>query len=161
MKNSESQSTLDATELLSQLKGIQLPEAPVAADLKLLYLCLVICAIALIVLAKSRFKSRQTWHKAALSKLKDLQSLPDQDSLHQTAILLKRITISEGDRIAAQHLTGELWLKYLDKFFSTDFFSAGGGRVFGSALYRAGTTPEKNLHANLRRLIKRHRRNQS
>ena len=158
--DSESQSPLDATELLAQLKGMQLPEAPIAADLGLMYLSLGICAVALIVFTVTHIKSRRTWHTTALRNLKDIQKQPAHNTLQQTAVLLKRITLTDADRKSVQHLNGERWLKYLDAFFSTDFFSAGSGQVFGSALYQPNATAEKNLYTELRRLIKRHKRNQ-
>lgn len=151
----------DTTALLAQLKGIQLPEAPVSPSLWPLYLCLAVCAAALVVFAIRHYKRKRTWHRPALKKLKEIQRGSTAESLQQTAVLLKRIALTEGNREAIQHLNGERWLQYLDRFFNTDYFSSGNGRIFGNALYQPDAFADQNLHNDLGRLIKQHSRRQS
>ncbi len=151
----------DTTALLAQLKDIHLPVAPVSPALWPVYLSLAVCAVALLVFAYRHFKSKRTWHSAALENLKAIQQHSSADSLQQTAVLLKRIALTEGNRQTIQHLSGDRWLRYLDHLFGTDFFSAGNGRIFGNALYQPQASADQNLFADLRRLIKRHRRLQS
>lgn len=187
--SSESDNQLDTTELLAQLKGVHLPEAPVPADLWPIYASLAVCTIALLVFARKHLKRKQTWHKTALQSLKKIEQRSGQrsskkssnesnqqtskqsnqhaseqscqqtgDSLQQTAVLLKRIALTTGGRESTQHLSGEPWLKHLDKLFATDFFTLGDGRVFGTALYQANVSAKDNVLTDLKQLIKRHKR---
>ena len=160
----DSENALDTTELLAQLKGIHLPEAPVAPNLWPMILSLIICAVAALVFARRHLRGKQTWHHSALDTLDGIQkqeNINSNDSLHQTAVLLKRIALTEGGRESVQRLNGEPWLNYLDTFFATEFFSAGDGRVFGEALYKAEALEKETVLSDLKQLIKRHKRQHS
>ncbi len=159
--NSDFDNKLDTTELLAQLKGVHLPEAPVPADLWPVVLSLAVCAIALLVFAIKHIHVKRTWHRTALDTLAIIDKRSRHqpyNSLQQTAVLLKRISLTTDERKTVKHLTGDAWLRHLDTFFSTNYFTCGNGRIFGSALYQVNTTAETTVLSEIEKLIKRHKR---
>ena len=151
-------STQDTAELLSQLKGIHLPVAPVAPDLKPVYLSLALCVIALLVFLFRRYRRTGSWHTEALIALKTIQRGSPPDALPRIATLLRRIALTEDNHPEVRHLHGDNWLGYLDIFFQTDFFSNGDGRIFGDALYRSSPRIAGQMYTDLEKLIKRRKR---
>jgi len=152
--------SLDTAELLAQLKGIHLPEAPVAPSLYPVYFSAVVCIFAVFAYLARNYKNKKHWHKDALHELEQIRKTSASNAIQQTATLLKRIALTHTTDKNILNMHGDPWLEYLDRFYQTNFFSEGSGRVFGSALYKPGTTPDKNLYADLQRLIKRRGRMQ-
>ena len=150
--------TQDTAELLSQLKGVHLPDAPVAPSLLPVYLSILLCVVALIAFILKINRNDNNEYDEALSTLSRIRKDSTANELQKTAALLKRIALTHDARPAVRLLHGNPWLEYLDNFYQTDFFSQGKGRIFGDALYQPDTALDKNIYQELQRLIKYRKR---
>lgn len=155
----------DATELLAMVRDIHLPAEPVAPPVWPIALAVMVIALALLTLLAAR--RRVSWASAARSELTKIQHRNDGKALAQTASLLRRIVLTENNTAEShtvethmadvQRLSGQNWLKHLDHFFNTRYFTEGDGKVFGTALYQANTEAPPQLYRDLKRLIRRRR----
>lgn len=146
----------DATQLLAQLRDIHLPPAPAEPSLWPLLLAAILIAVALFTLLYRHLKKNNSWAATATRELRKIQSDANPAALLQTAELIKRIVITHDSNPGIRHLTGTAWLAYLDKFFSTTFFSSGHGQLFGNALYQQQDHRiNPGTYATLEKLIRR------
>ena len=90
------------------------------------------------LLVRALFRPRLSVRKSALGALKTAEALPQDERRAAQAAILRRVVRSvEGD--AAARATGPEWARTLDRVFSTDLFTARGGRVFSEGLYERPT----------------------
>lgn len=146
---------LDATQLLALVKDIHLPAAPAAPAIWPMLLTATVILIAIAALIFSRYQKRSTWASQARAELKEIEQQRNPQALEQTASLLKRIALTNDQRNIVKHLSGDNWLRYLDHFFNTRYFTEGDGKVFGKALYEKDTQAPDDLYQNLRKLVNR------
>ncbi len=62
--------------------------------------------------------------------------------VRELSVLLRRLSISAFPRVDAAGLTGEAWLRFLDKSMAGEPFTHGAGRILIDAPYR----PRLELH---------------
>ncbi len=148
-------SEADTAELLSQLRDIHLPVAPVEPPIwpALLAAGLVV-AISALLLQRYLLRDRRQMITHALTELDRIENQSPADATTQVASLLKRFVITHDAQ--TRQLSGDDWLQCLDHFFATRYFSAGAGRIFGATLYsqREGNDVSRSDYATLRRLIR-------
>lgn len=148
----------DATQLLAQLRDIHLPPAPAEPAVWPLVVAALIIAVAATVLVLRHLQQSNSWAATATRELKQIQTNAEAAAPLKTAELLKRIVITHDKNPDVRHLSGNAWLVYLDKFFSTQFFTTGHGQLFGDTLYqpRQNNQPLKpEIYTTLRKLIRR------
>lgn len=87
--------------------------------------------------------TRKTAVKTAKKLLITLQqdsSLDDKDKLGELSSLMRRVTISQSPRAETASLTGQAWLKFLDKSVQGTPFTQGAGKVLADAHYQKSAT---------------------
>jgi hypothetical protein len=135
------------------LRDIHLPEAvgwwPPAIGWWLLPLFILALA-ALLVWLIHRVR-RMTPAKLALRELDLLQQdakLSPDEKLRRLSILLRRVCLSVYSREDVAGLTGEDWLRWLDRPLKAPGFSQGPGRILLDGAYRRA--PAADMEALLR-----------
>ena len=152
--------TEDTAELLSQLRGIHLPVAPAEPAIWPMMLAVIVIALALLAYLFDRTQYKISWSKQATLELDRIKSSEHSQGLQSTAVLLKRIVITHDNRKEIKQLSGDNWLRYLDKFFSTRYFSESDGQLFGTAQYRQHQELKPEIYNELKKLIKQKARAQ-
>jgi len=152
--------TQDTTELLVQLRGIHMPQAPVEPQSWPLIVAAAVIAAALLFYFFGRYRSNVTWAKQAGLELERIKHTENLQGLQSIAVLLKRIVITHDHTSEVKHLYGDKWLRYLDNFFSTRYFTQGDGQVFGTAQYREHHQLSPGHYKDIKALIKRKARAQ-
>lgn len=127
-------------DLLDGLRPVRLPAPPPSSLIEMLVLgaaCGVLGALLLLgfITLLARWRARQAPLREALLALKAAARLPPAERACAQARLLRRYVASVAGPTTWRE-RGATWLTRLDGLFSTDFFSRGGGRIFGEALYR-------------------------
>lgn len=107
-----------------------------------------------------RWRRRTAYRRAALRELQQLADNPDHRLVvEEVAALVKRVAIVGCGHQQVARLTGEEWLRFLDRTGRTDQFTAGPGRALGEDRYRrAGAADVKTLRRLVGRWIREHRR---
>lgn len=151
---------LDATQLLEQLRDIHQPAPPSEPAIWPIAIALLIIGTAIVALILRHWKRRQrSWLSAALQELDSIQHHANSTARLHTAELLKRIVLTHDNNADIRKLHGNAWLRHLDQFFKTRFFSEGDGRIYGDTLYQPNTNIDSALiYKKLRKLIKRRNR---
>ncbi len=145
----------DAAHLLDGLRPLHIASgrdsaAPVLVMASLGCAAALVCAFTL----GPWLIRRRALRRFALEELAATRPLPEDARLVAQAALLRRV-VAQSDAAAAQ-VHGDAWLTHLDRMFSTRFFSQGGGRAFGDALYRPpGDLDVDTLDGALHRLFSR------
>ena len=152
--------TQTATEILAQLRGIQMPQAPAEPAIWPVILSLGILLLLLTAYLLSRARGQTTWAKQAKRELDTIELGKNTNALNQTAALLKRIVITHDKSNEIKHLSGDRWLRYLDSFFKTRYFSEGNGQLFGTAQYQQAHRMPPEMFNELKNLIQRKYRSQ-
>ena len=152
--------TQSTAELLAQLRGIQMPEAPAEAAVWPVILSLSILLLLLAAFTVSRIRGTTTWAKQAKRELHSIELNENTNALQQTAVLLKRIVITHDQSDEVRRLSGDQWLRYLDSFFQTHYFSKGNGQLFGTAQYRKEHRMPPEMFNELKKLIQLKHRSQ-
>jgi len=156
--------TQNSAELLAQLRGIQMPEAPAEPAVWPVILSIGILVLLFTVFVFNRTRRPITWAKQAKQELNTIESNESNDennnALGQTALLLKRIVITHDKSNEVKRLSGDRWLMYLDSFFETRYFSEGNGQLFGSAQYQQAHQMPPEMFNELKILIQRKHRSQ-
>jgi len=147
--------TTDTTELLAQLRGIHLPDAPQAPALWPLVFAAAIIFFTLTLWLIKKRHTHTSWANEAIAELKSIQQADDSNTTQSIAMLLKRIALTEDSDNKIKHLNGTNWLVYLDGFFNTRYFSEGNGQAFGSDLYKHNSPVDQSVYRELTRLIRR------
>ncbi len=130
-------------ELLLALKDIQSPAPPVwwqLAPIWWVLLVILLSSVVLFVLLKRRQRNRRLANMAR----QELEELIKQhkDQMESRAMLLalanwlKRVALLAYPQAQLEAVSGETWLKFLDRCLGDDSFSRGPGMVFGEAIYR-------------------------
>ena len=137
---------MNPADPLAQLSPIHLPEQignwPPAYGWWLLA-TLIIASVVGMVWLVLRHKKRKRFKVEALYHLELFKSQFTQDKDPYTALtsintLLKRVCITQHGRNEVAGLTGNDWLKLLDKTGSTQAFTQGAGRALVDDLYKPG-----------------------
>ena len=137
-----------------------MPEAPVEPAIWPVILSIAILLLLLAVLLFSRTRKQTTWAKQARYELETIALNQNINALNQTATLLKRIVITHDKSDEVKRLSGDRWLRYLDSFFLTHYFSEGNGQLFGSAQYQRVHRMPPEMFNELKNLIQRKYRSQ-
>jgi len=136
---------------LARLHDIHLP-APAGADWIVLLLAAIVALAGFALIAWGLWRRRR--RRPAVVRLVELQQLPPEARLTAYASLLRQAVLATSADPAPGRLSGEPWLRHLDRRFATTFFSDGPGRVFGNDLYRPGVAPDwPALDRALRRML--------
>ncbi len=123
------------------LRDIHLPEAigwwPPAIGWWLLPILLTLAALALWwwyrkITRRTALKSA----KRLLAEIKQDRQSDEQAKLLRLSALLRRVAISQAPRRNCAGLTGEAWLRYLDRSLEGSPFSEGIGRCLADAHFR-------------------------
>jgi len=152
--------TQDTTELLAQLRGIHIPEAPAEPHIWPVILAVAVLALVSLGFIIAYMRGRTSWYKQANRELENIKRKDNTQAVQNTAVLLKRIAITHDEQPGVKHLHGEKWLHYLDSFYSTNYFSKGDGQVFGDAQYRSPQSLKPEVFAEIKRLIRRKAKSQ-
>ena len=150
--------TQDTAALLAQLRDIHLPPAPAEPSVWPSVAAILLFASALILFLLKKHRRKASWSDEAIKELNNIQNMQPDCAVHRTAALLKRIVLTHDPSV--RHQTGEQWLRSLDHFFSTDYFSRGNGRLFGHALYTDTPAPPEKLYQDIQKLIRKRKRQQ-
>jgi len=146
--------TQDTTELLAQLRGIHMPQAPAEPQSWPLVVAAAVITVALLLYLSSRFRDNITWAKEASLELEHIRHTENLQGLQSMAVLLKRIVITHDHSSEVKHLSGDKWLRYLDEFFSTQYFTQGDGQIFGTAQYQKHQQLNPETYKTINALIK-------
>ncbi len=88
-----------------------------------------------------KFLMSRRYRKEALAELKMIQNGgADAGSiriLQDLAVLMRRVALHRSGRREVSDLSGDEWLKFLDRMGNTDDFTIGAGKVFGEEMYKA------------------------
>jgi len=137
-----------------------MPEAPVEPAIWPVILSIGILLLLLTVYLLSRASGQTTWAKQAKRELDTIELGKNTNDLNQTAALLKRIVMTHDKSNKIKHLSGDRWLRYLDSFFKTRYFSEGNGKLFGTAQYQQAHRMPPEMFNELKKLIQRKYRSQ-
>jgi len=125
----------DKAELLAMLRDIQQPTAPESSSALFVVLASLFFLSLIACLAIVWYRRNGAVSRAVQREIKSIRALPNQQAIHQLAILLRRVMHHmHGDSI--NQLQGKPWLTKLNTSFSTTYFENDRGRVFGDALYQ-------------------------
>ncbi len=123
------------------LRDIHLPPAPglwpPAPGWWLLIALLVLLILGLCLLARRARRLR--YRRQALRQLAELETdmqLPSAALLSALSALLRRAMLCAFDREECAALTGEAWLRFLDRDLRDAPFSSGSGRALGQGPYQ-------------------------
>ncbi len=80
------------------------------------------------------------YRRAALAELRGIEARAADDAQRAAALgdlpaLVKRTALAAFPRAAVASLSGDAWLRFLDRTGRTDAFTAGRGRVLGAMAY--------------------------
>ena len=93
-----------------------------------------------------RFKKHQTRILQALGQLeKTLNKDQSPEAIADVNILLRRLALAHYPRKKIASLTGQDWLKFLDKSGSTNDFSQGAGKLLADAPYLVNIPPSADI----------------
>lgn len=151
---------------LAQLRDIHMPPPidtwPPAPGWFVLAALGLLAAIALLYWLYTRWR-RNRYRREALKELAALRARFEQqhdkaDFLTESQTLLKRVALTRYPREQVASLTGEAWVRFLDRSANTDEFSMGAGQ----ALIDGGYAPDPEvdvdtLHDLAAMWIKNHR----
>lgn len=125
---------MSTSEILATLRDVQEPLPP---EFSLPWLLMANVLVAMIIaglLLHRWWRARRAWRTEALAAIHEASQWPPDKARTSLAVTLRRVMLHlEGPEINT--LSGEAWLRRLDHRFDTDWFSSGGGRLFGDALY--------------------------
>ena len=149
---------MDLALLLMGLRGLHVPEAVSVWPLAPIWWVLVLLVAASLIL--SLFKKRpkkNPYPGIGLARLQHIRKAFRQHRSSATtcaelSCLLRQLALAHYPRQQVANLTGDAWLRFLDKTGQTQAFTQGAGRCLISAPYAA--SPELNL-TQLFRLIRR------
>lgn len=152
------------SEVLSQLRDIHLPEEslfifPLAPGWWISFL-LIALALALFFFQKSQWTKKLKLKQTALQKLKEIEKKYSVDNnaqitLQAVSILIKKYALCRYDAHTVAALTGEEWLKFLDKTGHTRAFTQGLGRAISEDRFKkASAVPIKDFLSVTRAWIK-------
>jgi Domain of unknown function (DUF4381) len=132
-------------EVLSQLRDIHLPEPglflfPLAPGWWIAFL-LIALALALFFFQKSEWSKKLKMKHTALQKLKAIENRYSIDhnalmTFQSVSILIKKYAIYRYGAHEVSALTGEEWLKFLDKTGHTHAFTQGLGRAIAEDRFK-------------------------
>lgn len=150
---------------LAQLRDIHLPSPielwPPAPGWFVLAIFAFLALLAAAVWLYVRWR-REQYRRDAVSELEGLlaQYWKEQDTqayLNQCANLLKRVALTRYQRTDVASLTGEAWVRFLDRTAGTQEFTMGAGQALIQGSYEKD--PEiavEALHKAARYWIKQH-----
>ncbi len=142
-------------QILSQLRDVQLPPAPVGVSLWLVLANLLILLTIVLGLYRRWRRVREQWRRDALFQIRQARTLNAAPATLALARLLRQILLYRHGH-AANHR--QAWLMELDREFSTDWFTQSTGQVFGDALYKPQQLTDEELQTlctQLERLIRK------
>lgn len=126
---------------LSQLRDIHLPPPvswwpPAPGWWALAALLLLTLGLGLWLLRRRR---RNRWRRRALAELAQLRGTDDGQLVRGVSVLLRRVAISRFPQAEVAALTGEAWLKFLDRTLGdgSTAFRSGDGRALIVGPYTA------------------------
>ncbi|MFK5925042.1 MAG: DUF4381 domain-containing protein [Desulfuromusa sp.] len=96
----------------------------------------LLLVMAIFVWGLSRFRKRRKLQRLALQQLEELTGLPETELLVALSRLLRQAAISHFAQQDCAGLSGQEWLKFLDRPFYDHPFSAGIGSCLSDAPYR-------------------------
>lgn len=142
---------------LESLRGLHLPANAAGAIQGEVVLAIALGFTAALLVGLVRYlrlRARNNVRRQALRDLAATRGLDPEARLVAQARLLRRLARTlQGDAAADAH--GPDWATRLDRLFSTDFFTKGGGRVLADGLYRRGPADPAAIDAELGRLFSR------
>lgn len=128
------------------LRDIHLPGAigwwPPAPGWWLLLAVFVLLVVAVLFWLRYRRRRRLAATTQALAELKAIESdfhagnCDAKAAVQRLSVLMRRLSISLFPRSEAAGLTGERWLRFLDRGLPQPAFSTGPGRVLHEGPYR-------------------------
>lgn len=136
-----------ALDLLNRLQDIQRPDPPgywpPAPGWWLLAGIVLTLTIVLIAWVRYRHAQRQPVRQA-LRELRDWQAdartQPDSAAAADLSALLKRVALCHYPHNEVAALSGDAWLRFLDRSGATDEFSTGPGRALGNDRFQPDFT---------------------
>ena len=137
--------------LLSTLRDIQEPAAPESVSLWLLLGNIVLIAALLLLYQIRRQRRRDAWRRQARREIHQAKSSEADKVVVKLAKLLRKIAIHRNN--LNSHLQGDKWLKELDNMFSTQWFTQGEGKIFGTALYQKTTLQAEEIDTLSRTIL--------
>jgi hypothetical protein len=120
---------------LSKLRDIHVPPPPPTEPVWDLVLAGVLTLLALGFVLFILLRRKRHWRNEALLSLSSIDTNQPDRARTELARVLRRVAIKVSDQPITK-LSGDDYLKQLDKIFRTTFFGTGAGQVFGQSLYR-------------------------
>lgn len=146
-------------ELTRSLRPPRLPEATAGispTDIALAVLIGLFAAtlVTAFVLWRRRRRRRRAGapREAAVHALAEVEAFPLEEQALAVAVVLRRY-MSAAAGCETARLTGDEWLRALDRHFSTRFFSEEAGRRLGEDLYGPPGPADALLAPEIRRLL--------
>ena len=145
---------------LDRLRDIVLPGSPPwwppAPGWIAVFILGLLASTVVAVLLIRRYRAGR-YRRAALANLRGLEAAWNESGRHQAALLgipelLRRTAIAGFGREEVVGLTGEIWLRFLDRGAGTRGFSAGAGRLVLGLAYDPGSA-EGATEAEIQGLI--------
>ncbi|MFC3612311.1 DUF4381 domain-containing protein [Lutimaribacter marinistellae] len=154
MNEEDTPQALNLIDLLDGLVEPPVPEAvamtPQTAGWAVLAV-LVLLGLLWLVLRFVRRWRANAYRRAALA---ELGAAGDDPAV--IAAVLRRTALAAWPREEVASLTGEAWLRFLDRTGGKEGFAAGPGQAMEAAVYRGGTTAMPELTEMAARWIRQH-----
>ena len=136
---------MNPSTLAQQLKDVHLPPTPDFWPLAPMAYVVLIGAILILVVAGIWLRKKWRYSLAKRRALKEIaliknQSTKEAKNIVILSILLRRVALAYFPREEVAGLSGDAWLRFLDKTGKTTQFSQGIGGILISAPYQK---PEK------------------
>lgn len=138
---------------LDQLRDIHLPQSIDSFQLAPGWWVLIALSALTIYYIVKRWNKRRKitrYLKPALVELEFIAKLsPDNHSLEKLSALLKRVCLLYYPKKQVAHLSGKLWVEFLNQQASNELFDDQQMNIFTQVIYQ----PNVNIEANLWQLI--------
>ena len=115
----------------------------------------LVALIALVIWRIVRHRRANAYRRAALAELADIER---DATVAQLPVLLKRTAIAATSREHVAALTGNDWLRFLDRTLHTDAFTQGTGRLLTRIAYSDEGQLQNIPRADLQQLMQLSRR---
>lgn len=151
-------------ELLSDLRGLYLPEdpswwPPAPGWWVVFLLCLMALLLILKLVKGRRGEVEGSWQSSALLQHARLKSVfesgaPLNDVLSQCSVLMRKVALARLPRDRSASVQNDAWLQLLDEIGGTDQYSNGPGRLLLNHPYQKQIDLERGQVAGLLDLMR-------
>lgn len=151
-RNASVNNAMSKTEtLLSALRDIQEPAAPESLSLWLIAANVILIMVLAMLYFLRKNRLQEGWRRESRREILRAKETEPQQGVVLLAKLLRKIVIHRTNNHSA--LQGDAWLNELNTLFSTQWFTEGEGRVFGTALYQKTVLSPTDLNSASNKIL--------